>query len=252
MELIRGLKKERIPVFLIGSGSNLLAGDKRIGGAVIRLSAPYFRKIISRGNILEAGAGVSMSALLNHARANDLSGLEFLAGIPGTVGAGLVMNAGIPSHNIGDKVLDVTVMDYRGKAKRLRKRDIGFAYRKSGLDKYIVLGARFKLAAGSGLRIGKRIKAIRDQRIKLQDYAYHSAGCVFKNPKKLSAGKLIDDCGLKGAHIGGAYVSDKHANFIINKGNARAADVLKLMKLIQSKVKEKFKVRLEPEIKIWR
>ena len=250
--LLCSLKKEKIPVLLIGSGSNLLIGDKRLDSAVIRLSAPFFRKIRLQGNILEAGAGVSMAFLLQYACANDLTGLEFLAGIPGSVGAGLVMNAGIPGHNIGDRVLDVGVMDYRGKTRSLKKKDIGFAYRKSGLGGYIVTDARFKLTAGSRRKIGDQIKSILEKRREGQDYSHHSAGCVFKNPKRLSAGKLIDACGLKGRHIGGAYVSDKHANFIINKGNARASDVLKLMRLIQNKVKTKFKIKLEPEIKIWR
>jgi UDP-N-acetylmuramate dehydrogenase len=251
-ELISGLKKENTPIRLIGSGSNLLAGDGKVDGAVIRLSAPFFKKIRSRNNILEAGGGATLSSLLQYACVHNLAGLEFLAGIPGTVGAALVMNAGIPGHNIGDAVLDVAVMDYYGKVKSLKKKDIDFVYRRSGLGKYIVIGARFKLSPDKKSNIQKRIKNILQQRRMRQDYSHHSAGCVFKNPKRLSAGKLIDDCGLKGTRIGGASICDKHANFILNKGNARAADVLKLMALIKNKVKAKFNIKLEPEIKIWR
>jgi len=251
-ELLSALKREKLPIRLIGSGSNLLAKDKKLDGAVIKLSSPFFRKIRSEGNILEAGGGAALPALLKYASAHNLAGLEFLAGIPGTVGAGLVMNAGIPGKEIGGVVLDAEVMDYRGRIRRLKKNDMGLAYRKSGLDKYIVISARFKLKPDKKAAIEKRIKGLLKKRLDTQDYSRRSAGCAFKNPAGASAGKLIDACGLKGARIGGAYVSDKHANFIINRGDARAADVLKLMKLIQKKVKSRFKIELEPEIKIWR
>ncbi|MDD4908096.1 MAG: UDP-N-acetylmuramate dehydrogenase [Candidatus Omnitrophica bacterium] len=250
--LISALKREKLPIRLIGSGSNLLVKDKKLDCAVIKLSSPFFRKIRSEGNILEAGGGAALPALLKYASVHGLAGLEFLAGIPGTVGAGLVMNAGIPGEEIGGVVLDAEVMDHRGRIRRLEKNDMGLAYRKSGLDKYIVISARFKLKPDKKPAIQKRINGLLKKRLDTQDHSCRSAGCAFKNPAGASAGKLIDACGLKGARIGGAYVSDKHANFIINKGDARAADVLELMKLIQKKVKNKFKIELEPEIKIWR
>lgn len=245
---------KHIRILLMGSGSNILVNNAKIAGAVIRLSSPSFKRIIRRDkDLLEAGSGVTLTQLLNYARRSGLGGCEFLAGIPGTLGAALVMNAGVKDGRIGDLVRQVRVMDYKGNTRILNKGELQFTYRDSGLKKYIVLGALLKLAALGKKRISGRIKKRMEYRIRTQDYAYPSAGCVFKNPGNgVAAGRLIDMCGLKGTHIGDAYVGTKHANFILNKGKARASDVLKLMRYVKGKVKNKFGIELEHEIKIWR
>lgn len=253
LKALLGLRaKYKIPLSIIGSGSNIMAPDKGVKGAVVRLSSSYFRKISFKGNCLEAGSGALLNKVILSGKQKGLSGMEYLTGIPGTVGGALAMNAGIPKRCIGDLVRDVRVMDRSGKIKALPKRKIKFSYRSSGLDKYIILSARFNLEKAAKTEIQNRIKSQLKWRKDNQDMAQASAGCVFKNPSGYSAGKLIDLCGLKGKSVGGACVSLKHANFIINRGNARAQDVLKLMQLVRRQVKNKFGVTLEPEIKIWR
>lgn len=249
--LLRKTKKDKIPLKVIGSGSNLLVSDRGIDGIVIKLSSPYFRKIKFYSGFLEAGAGVSLPDLIKRTTALNLSGCEFLTGIPGTVGAALVMNAGTKDREIKELVKDVTVIDYNGKMRTLDEKNIKFDYRNSSLSKYVVLNTRLRLIKKSKNEILNKIRLYRNYRNSTQDLSHHNAGCIFKNPLKSSSGRLIDECGLKGEHFGDAWVSYKHANFIINKDKARAADVLKLMDYIKQKVKQKFNIALEPEIKIW-
>jgi len=187
--------------------------------------------------------------------------MEFLAGIPATLGGALVMNAGISEKtknqkpkikSIGDLVEAVTVMDYNGNIKTLDREEIKFGYRTSSLSKYIILSAIIKLTKGNIREIEDKIKVYLGYRRVAQDLPFANAGCIFKNPKRYQAGRLIDACGLKGKRIGDACVSNKHANFILNLGRARFSDVLRLMGLIKRRVKNKFNIDLEPEIKIWR
>ncbi|MDD4953971.1 MAG: UDP-N-acetylmuramate dehydrogenase [Candidatus Omnitrophica bacterium] len=249
--LIKLLKKDRMPYRLIGAGSNLLVSDKGVAAAVIRLSAPYFKRIDRKGNSLSAASGLMLSGLIRSAQGFGLSGLEFLAGIPGTLGGALAMNAGAWGASIGELAQEVEVLDASGRFRTLRKKNLKFSYRHSNLAEYIILGATLKLAKGTKARIAEQIKKYLEYRRLNQDNSLPNAGCVFRNPQGNSAGKLIDLCGLKGKSVGGACVSSRHANFILNKGDARAKDVLKLMEMIKNKVKVKFSVVLEPEIKIW-
>lgn len=244
-------KKNSIPVFVIGAGSNLLISDKGIRGLVIRLNSAYFKNISLKGNCIEAGSGAMLSQLIQFTKNKSLSGSEFLAGIPGTLGGALAMNAGCWGRSIGDLVKEVEVLDYAGNIKRIRSKEIKFAYRKTNLINCIILSAVLKFKRGSKEAIIRSIKEYILKRRDSQDLTFPNAGCIFKNPKFLSAGRLIDLCGLKGKSMGSALVSDKHANFILNKGNAKAKDVLRLMRLIKARVKKRFKVNLEPEIKIW-
>jgi len=249
--LINLLKRDKIPHLVMGAGSNLLISDKGVGAAVIRLNAPYFRKLTKRGNCLNVGSGLVLNQLLRIAKEDSLSGVEFLAGIPGTVGGAVMMNAGAGDRGFGDLVKEVKVMDYNGIIKVLRKKDIKFAYRKSSLARYIILSASLKLTKSNKEKINKEIKKFLEYRRNNQDKTLPNAGCIFKNSKGQSTGRLIDLCGLKGKSIGDACISRIHANFILNKGNAKAGDVLKLMDLAKREVKKKFNVTLEPEIKIW-
>jgi len=241
----------KIPFLVIGAGSNLLVSDKGIEGVVVKLSSEVFKKISFKDTALEAGAGCLLSSLINEAQQKGLAFLEFLTGIPGTVGGALVMNAGIPGKSISDFVEEVTVMDYSGKIKVLKRADIDFGYRRSSLSDCIVLSVNLKCVRCNALDIKSRIKDYLDARKNSQELNLPSAGCVFKNPSIGPAGRLIDSCGLKGKMIGSARVSDKHANFIVNTGRAKAEDVFALMKLIIKDVESKFNVTLEPEIKIW-
>lgn len=250
--LIGAAKKNKIKIFVIGAGSNILVSDNGVDGLVLQLSGPDFKKISWRENRLIVGAGLMLGRAVEAAKLNSLSGLEFLIGIPGTVGGALIMNAGAWGRSIGELIENVDVMDFKGNIKILKKRDIKFGYRRSSLGKYIILSARFRLDKKNKSRILQDLNKYLQARRKSQDTAFPNAGCVFKNPSSESAGKLIDLCGLKGKKIGGAFISRKHANFILNKENARAHDVFNLMKLMKSAVRDKFKVNLEPEIKIWR
>ena len=244
-------KKQRLKLLVIGAGSNILAADKASAAVVVRLSSGFFSKISCKSNYIEAGSGVALARLVKVALGKQLSGVEFLAGIPGTVGGALFMNAGGWGQNIGDLVAHVKVMDYNNKTLYLDKKDLRFGYRCADFSRYIILGARLKLKRASRQFIKKRLKEYIDYRRDTQDLHWPSAGCVFKNPKDHSAGRLIDACGLKGKSIGGAQVSERHANFILNRNNAKAGDVVKLMKFVEKKVKSKFNIKLEPEIKLW-
>jgi UDP-N-acetylmuramate dehydrogenase len=374
--LVNSVCKKRMPLRIIGAGSNTLVDDKGIKGIVVKLNSPCFKRITvnpapstgqrrikaRRGGVnqqlIGAGAGLSLARLLRCAQMHGLSGLELLAGIPGTVGGALIMNAG----DIGDRVLDVTVMDKQARVKVLKRKDIRFGYRSSNLGRYIILNAHFKLIKKDKRAIAKSINNYLDYRQKTQDLSRPSAGCFFKNPnlksvlrlnsglmvspstgsgssrvksrgdvkqsilrlrflrqvvrqahhaanhaeqsrgtqdassfdrlrtntersrmcskdteQSRSAGQVvspstgsgssraksrdevepsaayfIERAGLQGSSIGDAAVSSKHANFIINKGRASFADILRLKAYITRCVKIKFNSDLKPEIKIWR
>ncbi len=250
--LLSLLKKHKVSFLIFGNGSNVLISDKGLRAAVLRLSSPYFKKISVKSDCLEAGAGALLNQIVASAKKRSLSGAEFLAGIPGTLGGALSMNAGAWGRSIADLVKSVKVMGADTKIKIFKKKDIKFLYRRSSLAKYIILSGRLKLAKGDKKVIAAAIKKHLKDRACLQDFSRPSLGCTFKNPAKHSAGQLIDLCGLKGRRIGDACISTKHANFILNLKNANSDDYLKLMELIKDKVKGKFNITLKPEIKIWR
>jgi UDP-N-acetylmuramate dehydrogenase len=245
-------RKRRIPIRLLGAGSNVLIDDSGVSALVTKLDAPSFKEISVKGDCIYAGSGASLGELVKFAAKRGLSGLEFLAGIPGTLGGALVMNAGAWGQNIAKSVEEVVVLDYNGDVRLLKKKDLRFAYRKSNLDKFIILSAFLKVTKKNKSTINKSIKKYLENRRKSQDNSSPNAGCIFKNPSKDAAGRLIDLCNLKGKRIGGAVISEKHANFILNKGGAKASDVLRLIALARKEVKRKFNVILEPELKIWK
>ncbi len=244
------LRENKVRPYIIGNGSNILAFDGRLDLGVINLSAAYFKRIRRSGNKIVAAAGVALKDLLSFSRDKSLSGLEFLAGIPGSLGGALIMNAGSYGQSIGSLVTQIKVIDYNNRIKILKKKDFDFNYRSSNLANCIILEAHLKLSKARKKDIAERIKEHIALRSKSQDYRYPSCGCFFKNPKGNSAGRLIDLCGLKGRQIGGAAISDRHANFIINVRNAKSEDVLKLMSLAIKRVQDKFNINLEPEVKI--
>lgn len=249
--LLAAAKRYKIQLSVIGSGSNILAKDAGRKGIVVYLASPVFKAISLKGNYCEAGAGVSLGRLLRYCQKRGFSGLEFLAGIPGTVAGALAMNAGAHGENISDTLFYVKVMDKKGAVKLLGRKEAKFGYRSSGLTRYVIIGAAFKLARKPRKSISKKVKQYLAYRKLTQDYTHPSAGCIFKNPRGYSAGKLIDLCGLKGKTIGGARVSRKHANFILNANKAKAHDVLRLISFVKRQVEKKFRISLIPEIKIW-
>lgn len=250
--LLNASKRYKIPILVLGAGSNILAGDSKINKIVLKLNAPVFKSISLRNNHLAAGSGAELSRLIRLTLRRGLSGLEFLAGIPGSLGGALAMNAGAWGRSIAELVESVSVMDYHGRVKTLKREDLEFGYRSANPGKFIILGASLKLKRKNRGQIRSRIEECLKLRRETQDLSKASAGCVFKNPRGKSAGRLIDECGLKGKRIGGAVISRKHANFILNTGNAKARDVLRLMALAKRAVKKKFDITLEPEIKIWK
>lgn len=250
--LLAAAKVKKLPVLLIGAGSNILASDAGISAIVVKLSEPFFKKISLRGRSIEAGSGVSLASLIDFARKRGLSGLEFLSGIPGTLGGALAMNAGAWGRNIGELLEEAVVMDKRAKEIILKKDDIKSGYRRSSLSKYIIIRASLRLRPKNKKEISAKISEYLKRRCVSQDTSLPNAGCIFRNPAENSSGRLIDLCGLKGKNLGGAVISRKHANFILNQNAASFNDVLKLMALIKNKVKNKFKLTLQPEIKIWK
>ncbi len=266
-DLIRAIKfshKNNLPLFVIGAGSNLLVSDRGVAGIVLKLSGLDFKNIKFNNNYVSVGSGLSLNRLVNLTQAKGLSGCEFLAGIPGTLGGALAMNAGIrnaflPSCqylSISNLVSSIKVLDSKGRLKALKREGVKFGYRSSNLSKFIIISARLKLRKGNKKDIAALIKKFVSYKRNIQDLKTRSAGCVFKNPTNtskngnLTAGKLIDACGLKGLRLGKAEVSRIHANFILNRGGARAEDIFKLICIVQKRVKQKFGVVLEPEVKI--
>lgn len=252
------LKKDYL---IIGLGSKLLITKKKVPLAV-HLCSSHFRKCLIRKNRLVAGSGLSLKELLNIAQKKGLGGLEFLNGIPATVGGAVMLNVGVgwPKRiEIGDFVDEVEAMNREGEIRVMGKKDLRFNYRSSNLGQCIILSASFRLLKRNTDNIKINMRKFLDYRMRTQDLSYPSAGCIFKNPVNrnmgdckgvYSSGRLIDLCGLKGRQIGGAAVSRKHANFIVNLGGANPQDILRLISLIQKEVQEKFKVQLKPEIEI--
>lgn len=237
------LKQRNLPFFVLGRGSNLLVSDRGYDGAVVATSS--FRTIKREGNEIICSSGATVGDLLNFCKAEGLGGLEYLAGIPATLGGVAYMNGGAGGKFIAENIKSVTIYD--GKLRELSLKDCNFGNKHSIMRDIncIILGIRLKTFADSPIIIAERI-ADRLQARATQPGG-KSCGCVFKNPMGESAGKLIDECGLKGARIGGAQVSDRHANFILNRGGT-AADVRALIALIQREVYQKRGVRLEEEV----
>jgi UDP-N-acetylenolpyruvoylglucosamine reductase len=240
-----------IPVMVLGRGSNLLVRDGGIRGIVIGLSHPHFSKIDAQSPLLHCGAGTRLKAVAARARELDLAGLEFLEGIPGSVGGALRMNAGAMGSAVFEVVTWVRFMDHAGKIRERTVADVPSEYRSCPLFKtHIALGATFRGKAETRETIAERTARFNETRWKSQPKE-PSAGCIFKNPSpSISAGRLIEELGLKGTHQGGAMVSDVHGNFIVNTGNATASDVLALIEIIQRRAKTERGIELLTEVEI--
>lgn len=247
--LARLHNKWKIPVAVIGRGANLLVSDNGFSGISIKLIGELAELNVD-GNIVTVGAGYPLPALSKEMSRRGLSGVEFVLGIPGTVGGALTMNAGAWGSSFGDVVTNVTVMQDNGELTKLTHDEANFEYRRSRLDAYFcIIGATLTLTHGDVDTITTKMNKLFKQKIETQPFVEENAGCMFKNPPGDSAGRLIDITGLKGHRIGGAEVSTIHGNFILNINNATATDVLKLVAYIQKQVHKKTGISLKTEVK---
>jgi UDP-N-acetylmuramate dehydrogenase len=246
--LVAQARRARVPLFVVG-GTNLLIRDGGIRGIVVNLSR--LRAIREEsGAVIYAEGGVGMPTLIGYAIRRSLAGLEWAAGIPGTVGGCLMMNAGTRLGEMKDSVKAVRLVSMEGKIRDLPAAAIRFDYRRAHLPKGIVVGVWLQLQPGIRSEIAKTVKDYLHYRKDTQPLAMPSAGCVFKNPPQDSAGRLLEAAGLKGMRIGDAEVSTKHGNFIVNRGHASAADVMSLIHKVRRLIKQKAGVRLDLELKI--
>jgi UDP-N-acetylmuramate dehydrogenase len=250
-EASRRCVENNIPIYVLGLGANLLINDDGVDGAVFRLSEDHWKKVDFEKNLVRVGAGTDMLKLLIKTVRQGLAGLECLAGIPGTIGGGIRMNAGGKFGDIGAVVNRVTVMDTAGTIFERTKDDLIFEYRHTNITAKFILGATLELEEEDPEVIQEKTRMIWMYKRNTQPLNAKNAGCIFKNPRGVSAGALIDQAGLKGLKMGQAEVSTKHANFIVAYEGARAEDVHKLIKIIREKVYEKNEILLETEVQMW-
>lgn len=245
-------RKEAMAFYVIGNGSNLLVSDKGYEGVIISTEGLASWQAAEDGEaVLSADAGILLSRLAKAAASKSLTGLEFAAGIPGTLGGAVVMNAGAYGSEMKDVICWARVLDRQGVVRTLTLEELGLGYRTSRVpaEGYVVLEAGLRLAEGCQEEIYKKMEDLAARRRKKQPLEYPSAGSAFKRPPGHFAGKLIDDAGLRGFRIGDAQVSEKHCGFVINRGNATEAQVTELCREVRRRVKEQFGVELELEVK---
>lgn len=251
-ETIQFAKEKNLPYLTIGRGSNILFPDDGYPGVVIEIGSGMEKiEILEKGRV-RAQAGVALSTLASIVARQSLTGFEFAGGIPGTLGGAVTMNAGAYGGEIKDCIETATVMNDAGEIRVLSKEELELGYRSSVIQKkgYLVLEAVFCFDEGDRETILARMRELNAKRREKQPLEFASAGSTFKRPEGYFAGKLIEDSGLKGYRIGDAQVSEKHCGFVINRGNATAAEVLRVIEDVQKKVYETFGVRLEPEVKV--
>ena len=249
--IVQRCNENNIPIYVLGFGSNLLINDKGLRAAVIKLEAEKFTQVQFDGEQLTAWAGAKLSELVLTCVRKGLSGIEALTGIPGSIGGAVRMNAGGNFGDIGAAIETVTLMDSQGNAFEKSKPELMFDYRRTNITATFILNAQLKLTSADPEQIMQTVKEIWIYKKNSQPLNTRNCGCVFKNPRGVSAGALIDRAGLKGLQIGGAIVSEKHANFIIAEEGCKSRDVVRLIDAIKERVKEQFGIELELEIEIW-
>ena len=250
IKVIEIINENKIQLTILGSGSNVLVSDNGIRGAVISLKNSL-KQIEVDENILYAECGTMLGKIVKHAVKNNLIGLENLNGVPGTLGGALIMNAGAWGGEISENLVHVEIMNSKNEIQKIQKKDLNFSYRQSSFNKDdILLSAKFNLKKADKDIIKENFIEAQSGRKKSQPLNKRSAGSLFKNPKNNSAGKLLDEAGLKGFSIGDAKISEKHANFFINDGDATSKDMLMLIKKAHKEVKDKFNVNLSLEVKL--
>ena len=252
VELIKFLRNKKVIFYIMGNGTNILVSDKGVRGCVVHIGRSL-SKITVNGTKIEAESGALLSEIAQVALKNRLQGFEELSGIPGSIGGAVAMNAGAYDKEIKDVISSVNAINEAGRVVKLSKDALDFSYRKSVISdqNFIITSVTLNLQEGNPDEIKANMERFADLRLKKQPLEWPSAGSVFKRPEGKYASLLIKDCNLMGESVGDAEVSTKHAGFIINKGEAKAKDVYKLMNVIKSNVNTYFNVELEPEIKLW-
>jgi UDP-N-acetylmuramate dehydrogenase len=249
--LVRRAREENLPVRLLGGGSNVLIREAGVPGVIIRLSQPAFSEIQSNSDGILAGGGARLGHVISAAVREGLAGLETLVGIPGTVGGALHGNAGGRGGDIGQWTHQATVMTHTGEIIERKREELVFAYRQSSLDELVILQARFQLEHDNPEELTKRMQKQWILKKAAQPLDHQSAGCIFKNPRGMSAGMLIENAGFKGKRVGAAEVSDRHANFIVAHEGCTSDNILSLIEQVREGVQERLGVELELEIEIW-
>lgn len=250
-EVVRCCHQEGIPIRVLGGGSNVLVRDEGVSGVVLHLVHESFSQVRVDDQRVTAGAGAPLSHVISQSVKGGLAGLDTLVGIPGTVGGALHGNAGGRSGDIGQHVRQAKVLTIDGELFVRKEDELMFAYRSSSLNELVILEAEFDLHPEDPEEISRRMRKLWIMRKATQPLTFQSAGCIFKNPRGMSAGWLIDEAGLKGTRIGNAEISDRHANFVVSHPGATAKDVQRLIDLARSRVLAQFGVDLEPEVQIW-
>ncbi len=249
--LVRRCREQDVAMRVLGGGSNILVRDQGVAGVVVHLSAPVFNEIAVSKQTVSAGGGTKLGQVIATSVREGLAGLETLVGIPGTLGGALHGNAGGHGGDVGQWACHATVMTRNGEILQRTRDELVFAYRQSSLDELLILNAQFQLEPDDPEELAKRMQTQWIVKKASQPFAHQSAGCIFKNPRGMSAGTLIEQSGLKGARVGQAEVSDRHANFIIAEPGATSQEVLDLIDLVRERVQERMGIELEPEIEIW-
>lgn len=249
--LVRHCHEQQLPVRLLGSGSNILIRSECVPGVVVHLTSGEFTQIQVDKQQVIAGAGAKLGHTISVSVREGLGGLETLVGIPGTIGGALHGNAGSRGGDIGQWTRQATVMTRSGEIIVRQREEMVFAYRESNLDELVIVEAKFELEPDDPNELTKRMQKQWIVKKANQPLGHQSAGCIFKNPRGMSAGELIEQVGLKGTRIGGAEVSSRHANFIVTEPGATASDVLRLIDLVRQRVEERLGIEMELEIEIW-
>ena len=249
--LVRRCCEEEVPIRVMGGGSNVLIRDDGVPGMVVSLSSGDFAEIRVRGRRLTAGGGATLAHAISETVRVGLTGLEPLVGIPGTIGGALHGNSGSRGGDIGQWACRATVMTRAGEILQRDREDLVFAYRQSSLDELVILSAEFQLEEDDPAQLTKRMQKQWIVKKAAQPLSHQNVATVFKNPRGMSAGMLIDQAGLKGTRVGEVEVSQRHANFIIAHEGATSKDVLRLIDMIRSRVAERLGVELETELEIW-
>jgi UDP-N-acetylmuramate dehydrogenase len=250
-DVVRTAHESGIPLRMLGGGSNVLIPDAGVSGITVRLAHEAFGSVVVESPVVRAGAGALLSHAMSQAVAAGLAGLENLVGIPGTVGGALHGNAGTRHGEVGQYVRSVTVLTATGERCVRTEDELTFGYRTSSINEPAILEVEFELTPDDPDEIARRLRKLWIMKKATQPLSFQSAGCIFKNPRGLSAGALIEQAGLKGTRVGQAEVSDRHANFVVTHDGATAAEVRTLIDLIRSKVAEIHGVDLEQEIQMW-
>jgi UDP-N-acetylmuramate dehydrogenase len=244
-------REQKLPLHILGSGSNLLVREEGVPGVVIRVIEPLLSEVTVEGTTVTAGAGALLSHVISEAVRAGLGGVEHLVGIPGTIAGAVVGNSGGRAGDIGQLITSVKVLTQDGSITTRRGDELSFSYRRSSIQDLLVLSATLQLTKDDSEELTRRMRKNWIMKRSTQPMGDQSAGCIFRNPRGLSAGALIEQCGLKGMSVGKARISERHANFIVTEAGATSREVEQLISRIQKAVAEKFAVDLELEIKVW-